>query len=150
MHEWVGLGPAAASQHGGWRGANVADLAEWAAALARGERLTGERTRLTPALLAEDALIFGLRTNEGVDLDAWRQRTPEAPWDDAEARLARLAEDGLVRREQAVYRLTARGRLLADGVGAELVGAFTAPSPAAPPPAAAARSAGGRRTAGGA
>ncbi len=147
MHEWVGLGPAAASQQGGWRGANVADLAQWTAGLARGERLTGERTRLTPALLAEDALIFGLRTNEGVDLDAWRQRSPEAPWDEAEARLARLEEEGLVRRERAVFRLTARGRLLADGVGAELVGAFTGPS-SAPQPAAAARPAGGRRTAG--
>jgi oxygen-independent coproporphyrinogen-3 oxidase len=130
MHEWVGLGPAAASQHGGWRGANVPDLAQWAEGLARGERLTRDRTRLTPALLAEDALIFGLRANEGVDLAAWRRRVPEAPWDEAEGRLARLETDGLVRRDGEIFQLTGRGRLLADGVGAELVGAFTAPSPA--------------------
>jgi oxygen-independent coproporphyrinogen III oxidase len=127
MHEWVGLGPSAASQHGGWRGANVPDLAAWSEGLARGERLTREKTALSPALLAEDALIFGLRANEGVDLDSWRRRVPTAPWDEAETRLARLEEEGLVRREGAVYRLTGRGRLLADGVGAELVGAFTAP-----------------------
>ena len=136
MHEWVGLGPSAASQQGGWRGANVPDLALWAAGLARGERQTQDRVRLTPALLAEDALIFGLRANEGVDLSAWRRRAPEAPWDEAEARLGRLAEEGLVRREGAVFRLTGRGRLLADGVGAELVGAFTSPSGARPPGAA--------------
>jgi oxygen-independent coproporphyrinogen III oxidase len=35
MGEWVGLGPSAASQHGGWRGANVADLAEWAGRVGR-------------------------------------------------------------------------------------------------------------------
>ena len=29
MHEWIGLGPSAASQHGGWRGADVADLEKW-------------------------------------------------------------------------------------------------------------------------
>jgi oxygen-independent coproporphyrinogen-3 oxidase len=130
MHEWVGLGPSAASQHGGWRGANVADLAAWSAGVARGERMTRDRVRLTPALLAEDALIFGLRTNEGVDLGAWRRRVPDAPWDEAAARLGGLEEEGLVRREGAVFRLTGRGRLLADGVGAELVGAFTATSPA--------------------
>ena len=31
MQEWIGLGPSAASQHGGWRGANIADLAVWRA-----------------------------------------------------------------------------------------------------------------------
>jgi oxygen-independent coproporphyrinogen-3 oxidase len=147
MHEWVGLGPAAASQHGGWRGANVADLGQWADGLIRGERMTRDRTRLAPALLAEDALIFGLRTNAGVDLAAWRRRCPDAPWDEAEGRLAGLEEEGLVRREGAIYRLTGRGRLLADGVGAELVGSFTAPA-SAPPPAAAGRSGGAPGTAG--
>jgi len=136
MHEWVGLGPSAASQHGGWRGANVADLAQWTEGLARGERLAKDRVRLTPALLAEDALIFGLRANEGVDLAAWRRRCPEAPWDEAAGRLAGLEAEGLVRREGTVFRLTGRGRLLADGVGAELVGSFTAPSSARPPGAA--------------
>jgi len=41
MHEWIGLGPSAASQHAGWRGANPADLDRWLAGLARGERATG-------------------------------------------------------------------------------------------------------------
>src|ERR1035437_1854387 len=63
MHEWVGLGPSAASQHGGWRGANVADLEKWLGHLARQERVTEDRVAVTPALLAEDALIFGLRMN---------------------------------------------------------------------------------------
>src|SRR5687768_5085578 len=46
MHEWVGLGPSAASQHGGWRGANVADLERWAAHVDRGERVTEDRVAL--------------------------------------------------------------------------------------------------------
>ncbi len=141
MHAWVGLGPAAASQHGGWRGANVADLAQWRAGVDRGERMTADRRQLTPALLAEDALIFGLRGNAGVDLDAWRRRSPEAPWAEAELRLAALATDGLVERAGARYRLTPRGRLLADGVGAELVGSLSelsSPSSASRPPAGAA------------
>ncbi len=124
MHEWIGLGPSAASQHAGWRGANVADLTQWRAQVARGERLTEDRVALTPALLAEDALVFGLRMNAGVDLATWRGRAPAAPWTDVEALLDRLAIEGLAERDGTVIRLTNRGRLLADTVGAEIMAAF--------------------------
>jgi oxygen-independent coproporphyrinogen-3 oxidase len=124
MHEWIGLGPSAASQYAGWRGANIADLAQWTAQLERGERLTEDRVALTPALLAEDALIFGLRMNAGVDLAPWRARAPEAPWSAIEDTLAVLAEGGLLLRDGDLVRLTSRGRLVADAVGAEIMGAF--------------------------
>ncbi len=124
MHEWAGLGPSAASQQGGWRGANVADLDQWLAHLARGERVTEDRVALTPALLAEDAMIFGLRMNEGVDVAAWRARCPAAPWPAVEALLARCVAEGLAVREGPRVRLTNRGRLLADSVGAEVMEAF--------------------------
>ena len=81
MCEWAGLGPSAASQIGGWRGANVADLSLWSAHVGRGDRMTEDRAALTPALLAEDSLVFGLRMNEGVDLGPLRARSPGAPWD---------------------------------------------------------------------
>jgi oxygen-independent coproporphyrinogen-3 oxidase len=121
MGEWIGLGPSAASQHGGWRGANPADLGEWSRGIARGERMTEDRTELTPELLAEDSLIFGLRMNEGVDLAVLRRRFPGAPWREFEARIARLGGDGLVKISGSKVRLTERGRLLADAVGAELM-----------------------------
>jgi oxygen-independent coproporphyrinogen-3 oxidase len=126
MHEWIGLGPSAASQHAGWRGANIADLEKWRAHVARGERVAEDRVALTPALLAEDALIFGLRMNAGVDLVALRARFPAAPWDDVDLAVARLADGGLAERAGVTLRLTPRGRLLADAVGAELLGAFSA------------------------
>lgn len=124
MHEWVGLGPSAASQHGGWRGGNVADLEKWLAGLGRGERVTEDRVRLTPALLAEDALIFGLRMNAGVDLSPWRDRAGEAPWPQIEDTLATLAAGDLLVRAGDIVRLTARGRMVADSVGAEIMAAF--------------------------
>jgi oxygen-independent coproporphyrinogen-3 oxidase len=130
MHEWVGLGPSAASQHGGWRGANVADLEKWRDHLARGERVTEDRVAVTPALLAEDALIFGLRMNAGVDVAAWRVRAPDVPWGAVEALLARCVAEGLALREGPSVRLTDRGRLLADSVGAEVMEAFQSPIPA--------------------
>ncbi|HXA80409.1 MAG TPA: radical SAM family heme chaperone HemW [Opitutaceae bacterium] len=121
MHEWVGLGPSAASQHAGWRGANVSDLEKWSTQVAAGGRMTEQRVQLTPALLAEDALIFGLRMNEGVNLAALRVRWPNAPWATAEALADRLAAEGLAERSGDSLRLTSRGRLLADAVGAEIL-----------------------------
>lgn len=124
MNEWIGLGPSAASQHGGWRGGNVADLEKWQANVSAGVRLTEDRVALTPSLLAEDALVFGLRMNAGVDISIWQRRAPDAPWPVIEDTLATLAANELLVREGAVVKLTQRGRLLADSVGAEIMGAF--------------------------
>lgn len=124
MNEWIGLGPSAASQHGGWRGANISDLAIWRERVARGERLTEDRTALTPALLAEDALVFGLRMNAGVDLAVWQASCPGAPWTEVEGLAERLAVEGLAERSGSRLLLTNRGRLLADSIGAEMMTAF--------------------------
>ncbi|MBL9202990.1 MAG: radical SAM family heme chaperone HemW [Opitutaceae bacterium] len=124
MHEWIGLGPSAASQHAGWRGANVADLEQWLARVAAGRRATEDRVALTPELLAEDALIFGLRMNAGVDLAPWRARAPQAPWAMVEDTLATLAAGEFLVRAGDIVRLTDRGRLIADSVATELMAAF--------------------------
>lgn len=121
MGEWVGLGPSAASQFDGFRGTNVADLAEWSAGVAQGARATEERIPLTPQLMLEDGLIFGLRMNEGVDLVAWRRRVPQGPWDAVERIAQRLVADGLAVFEEPILRLTDPGRLLADAVGGEIM-----------------------------
>lgn len=132
MQEWIGFGPSAASQHDGWRGTNIADLDEWEQQVARGVRATEDRVALTPALLAEDALIFGLRMNEGVDVASWQARCPEAPWAAVNALLDRLVAEGLAERDDRV-RLTSHGRILADSVGAEVMAAFEPVETAARP-----------------
>lgn len=124
MNEWVGLGPSAASQCAGIRGSNVADLQKWHDGIARGERVTEDRVRLTPELLAEDALIFGLRMNDGVDVAEWRGRAPRAPWAVVEDTLATLVANGLAVADGTRVRLTDHGRLVADSVGSELMAAF--------------------------
>jgi oxygen-independent coproporphyrinogen-3 oxidase len=124
MGDWVGLGPSAASQYGGWRASNTADLAEWMAEVGRGERMTRDRSALTPGLLAEDALVFGLRMNAGVDLSRLWARFPDVGPAGVEALLDRLAGDGLLVRDGTRVRLEPRGRLLADSVGSEIMLAF--------------------------
>lgn len=128
MHEWVGLGPSAASQHAGWRGANIADLEQWHTGLAEGRRVTEDRLALTPRQLAEDALIFGLRMNAGVNLGHWRGRSPAAPWTGIEELAGRLAQEGLANYYGTRLQLTTRGRLLADNVGLEIMEAFQEPA----------------------
>ena len=118
MQEWLGFGPAGASQHAGWRYQNPPDLAAWRADLAAGRRGTAERTALTPELLAADTLIFGLRCNAGVDLAAAQRRFPAADWSAYRTLAARLVAEGLAEwGAPEVLRLTRRGRLLADSVG---------------------------------
>jgi oxygen-independent coproporphyrinogen-3 oxidase len=129
MGEWAGLGPSAASQQGSLRGSNIASLPEWTARIGRGERVTEDRTLLTPFLLAEDALVFGLRMNEGVDLTRVSARCPDAPWVRVNAFLDRLVEEGLALRSGSWVRLTAKGRLLADQVGSEVMAAFGREAP---------------------
>lgn len=126
MHEWIGAGPSAAGQHDGWRGANASDLEKWSEAVGRGERMTEDRTALTPALLAEDAVVFGLRLNSGVDLAALRARfAGVAGWAEVDAALDRCVDGGLAERSGEAVRLTRAGRLLADAVGSELMGLLT-------------------------
>jgi len=125
MQEWIGLGPSAASQFGGWRSRNVPDLDRWLAELAAGRRSGLERVELTPRLLAEDSLIFGLRMNDGVDLPALRERFPGAPWERVASLAGRLVEEGLAERAaESSLRLTLRGRLVADAVGAQIMEAM--------------------------
>ncbi len=127
MHEWIGFGPSAASQVAGWRGTNPADLQRWREQVERGERMTEDRVRLSPALLAEDALIFGLRMNAGVDPVALARRFPEGSWQGARAVLTRLVAEGLAERGPGSrVHLTTAGRLVADAVGAAVMEAMSA------------------------
>ncbi len=130
MHEWIGLGPSAASQQFGVRGGNIADLDQWLAGVARGERVTEDRVALTPALLAEDSLIFGVRMNAGVDLTALKKRFPSAPWTKVHDEAERLVEAELAELIGDCLRLTPRGRLLADSVGTTIMDAFSEEVPA--------------------
>lgn len=134
MHEWIGLGPSGASQFAGWRASNPPDLVQWHNDVAAGRRATADRTALTPALLASDSVIFGLRMNEGVSLPDLRRKYPRAPWERLHELLPRLLLEGLLADSpEGRIRLTARGRLVADAIGAEVLEAFAPDADASAP-----------------
>jgi oxygen-independent coproporphyrinogen-3 oxidase len=125
MHEWVGLGPSAASLHGGWRSSNPPDLARWMDDVAAMRRATDDRVALTNDLLAADSVIFGLRMNDGVSLPRLQKRFPSPHWTGALDLWPRLLFDGLiVATQEGRISLTTRGRLVADAIGAEILEAF--------------------------
>jgi oxygen-independent coproporphyrinogen-3 oxidase len=78
-----------------------------------------EVERLTDKILAADHLIFGLRMNDGVDLNELEERFPSVNgralyplWD-------LLFKEGYATRPP-LLALTDNGRLVADAIGAEI------------------------------
>lgn len=117
MAEWLGYGPSAASQWHNRRWSRPAHLPTWFAGVDQGQPAETDVMELTPAILAADAVIFGLRRTAGIDLNALAQRFPEAPWGVIRVLLNDLAAEDLVHNEGQCARLTRAGRLVADAIG---------------------------------
>lgn len=119
--EYAGIGPGAHGRlmQGGERYALSAlrDPAGWAARVeASGLGLESEAA-LAPREQAEEMLLMGLRLREGLSLECFETVTG---YGIAQAAIARLSEDGLLARRGQILAATAEGRLLLNGVIAEL------------------------------
>jgi oxygen-independent coproporphyrinogen-3 oxidase len=67
---FLGLGPSAGSHLAGRRWSNTSSLETWSAALKRGDSAREDVVELDSTAAAREALIFGLRLVEGVDVAA--------------------------------------------------------------------------------
>jgi oxygen-independent coproporphyrinogen-3 oxidase len=121
MGEWIGLGPSAASQFQGQRYANPADLTRWLAGIEKGKLEQVDVVALTPALLAADALVFGLRLNRGVNLAELQNRFSNFDFAVLESLWVELIDDGLLEKSGGTIRLTRPGRLVADRAGVKIL-----------------------------
>ena len=133
MEEWIGCGPSAASQWTGERYRRPANLDAWISGMEAGNPPKEERVALDADILFTDAVVFGLRMNAGIDLDALQLRFP-AP-DAARAiqpLLQRLSAEGLLVVDGPRVRLSHQGRLLCDAVGSSVLEAVAAGAPASP------------------
>ena len=122
MQEWLGIGPSASSQLGARRWTEPHSLDQWLEGLASGQPKLVDEATLTAAMLARDFLVFGLRMNAGVDLGELEGRFPGALPAGWPAFRDALLEEGLAVGRDQRLRLTRRGRLLADRIGAEILG----------------------------
>ena len=124
--DYLGLGPHASARVGVRRWTNHADVRGYMSMVFEGARPSCEAEDLEPMGDVTERLLFGLRLAEGVALENFVARFPVAAERLAEwnATLARLAEQGVVERVAATggaWRLTSRGREVADAVIMELI-----------------------------
>ena len=112
--DYLGLGIGAVSTHGDRRWRNAPRLAPYLAALARGEQPPREHEELPVATRQLERVMLGLRLDEPLALAGLEQALDPAG-------LARVEQLGLAERRGDALVLTPRGRLVGDGVTAELV-----------------------------
>ena len=120
MHEWIGCGPSAASQYGGFRYQRAANLDQWIEDLSTKDEKSSriEQTMLDDRILFFDAVIFGLRMNKGIEWRRLQRRFPDAgSLLQLQKLLQKFVNEGLVFQEGTLFRLSPKGRLLADGIG---------------------------------
>jgi oxygen-independent coproporphyrinogen-3 oxidase len=122
MNDWVGYGPSAASQVGGVRRKNLANLEEWAEQWERfGEAKFAEFEKLQPYDLASDAILFGLRMNQGINLeDIGRKfQIEEVYFKETENFFQSLEKEEMMEKNDH-WKLTTKGRILADAIAKEI------------------------------
>ena len=124
MNEWIGVGPSASSQFRCKRWKNPSNLEEWSAGVASGFGRDDyeDFQKLTLRDLAEDALLFGLRMNQGICLSDIDQRfgLSEKYLRELVQFVENLSEEGLAERSNGWVRLTDSGRVRADAIAAEM------------------------------
>jgi putative oxygen-independent coproporphyrinogen III oxidase len=105
---YLGLGPGAHSFLAGRRWWNLSSVEKYAAALNAGESPVAEAETLTPEQIRLETLALGFRTREGVSLATLREQPG------ADATVAALGRDGLVRVDRGRVIATSQGLVVAD------------------------------------
>ena len=121
MAQWLGFGPAAASQWHGRRMRNVPDFDAWIGGIKKCVPAECDIVPLDDEEMFSSALIFGLRMNAGVDFSLLERRFPEADSQKYRKTLEFLESEGLLEVAGDKIRLTQNGRLVADAVAVELL-----------------------------
>jgi oxygen-independent coproporphyrinogen-3 oxidase len=119
--DWAAFGCGAHGTREGVRSRLVAGTAEYVALVERGADVRAEVRVLSRDDRLAEALIMGLRLNDGVDLDALRDRYGIDPRERFGAGLAPFLDAGLAVVERARLRLTREGFLLSNEIMAVFV-----------------------------
>jgi oxygen-independent coproporphyrinogen-3 oxidase len=120
MGDWIGLGPSAASQYRSRRFRNVAHLGQWAAGMEAQKPVEEDRMDLTPWIVLQDSLLFGLRMRRGIHLGSLRSRHGE-DLSRFFPLLAELVDRNLGEQRGEWFSLTDRGLLLSDAIALEIL-----------------------------
>jgi len=125
MHQWIGLGPSAASQYDGRRYSNAAGLEEWLSGLRQGVPIRCDERRLDVKLLVEDTIVFGLRMNQGFSPALLEEQFEGIDLSNLDPLWNEMISADLLERKPGHHlALTKRGRLLADRIAVEVLSAL--------------------------
>jgi putative oxygen-independent coproporphyrinogen III oxidase len=113
---YLGLGPSAHSFSGTRRWWNERDLKPYEARIEEGERPIAGTEELMRQDLVLEALMLGLRTADGIDLDAFRERYGVDLQKSNEPLVERLATEGLLRMEGNTLIPSLAGLAVTDSV----------------------------------
>ena len=123
MNEWIGFGPSACSQYQFKRWKNPSDLDRWAIGVRDGFKTQDyeDFTELSNVILAEDAILFGLRMNQGIKLNEIGERFGLSGEFLGEIRcfFDKLEKEGLAVEKDGWISLTSQGRIRADAIATE-------------------------------
>lgn len=117
---YLGLGPSAHSFDGERRWWNLRHEAAWATAVDEGRSTVEGRERLSHCQRRLEVLMLGMRTSDGVDLDALARDFDEDLEQTSGELIRDLIENELARREGSRLVPTLEGWLQADRIAASL------------------------------
>jgi oxygen-independent coproporphyrinogen-3 oxidase len=115
---YLGLGPSAHSFNGKERQWNISNNAKYIAAIGE-DKVPFEKENLTPVQQLNEYIMTSLRTIEGLKLGIVSKRQAVAA-EKLKEKSKKFIGAGLMKIENNTLLLTKEGRLLADGIAAEL------------------------------
>jgi len=116
---YIGLGPSAHSFDGQARAWNVSSVTDYLALVENGELPVGGSEELSGEQLASEMVMLALRTTDGLDLNAYRQRFGRDFLEMNRAAVQGAVRRGLVTLSNSHLRPTVEGLAVADGLAAE-------------------------------
>ena len=116
---YLGLGPSAHSFDGSSRQWNIANNSRYVALLREGSLPIADKEILTPVQQFNEYVMVSLRTLEGIDLSLVNARWGAEATTGLLQRARRHIQNGLLIQTERLV-LTDEGKLLADGIAAEL------------------------------
>jgi oxygen-independent coproporphyrinogen-3 oxidase len=121
-HDYLGIGPGAHGRRGAVATLRHRKPENWLRAVAHHGHGIASEEALAPATRATEALLMGLRLDEGLDLAALGRATGRAPAALIDERaVTRLGALGLLIREGERLRVTPAGMPLLDAILADIV-----------------------------
>ena len=124
MNQWVGLGPSACSQYQGKRWKNPSNLEQWESGVRDGfsQKDYDEYQEISNDTLAEDAILFGLRMNQGINLSEISNRfgLSKEYQNQLTQFFEALRNEKLIKQAGEWVACTEEGRIRADAIAAEI------------------------------